>query len=232
MTLWKRDRTAKDADWVEAGTHNLVAADKVDNDDNEWSYTWENQYTKYEYKVEESNVPTGYTSVSNCMDNELGEETSITFTNTLNWQIVKRSASNGTLKLEGAQFSLEGTETTYTGESKTGGAVEWRDSNSLANVSGDFTLKETKAPAGYMIGADWTVNMENGIPRITSTSSTTVKSELVGNIYTFYYDDEILYSLPSTGGRGIYWYLVSGTLLMMAAVLIIYKNKRREVLEN
>lgn len=34
------------------------------------------------------------------------------------------------------------------------------------------------------------------------------------------------YKLPSTGGTGIYWYEISGILLMMAALLIVYKNKR------
>ena len=34
------------------------------------------------------------------------------------------------------------------------------------------------------------------------------------------------YKLPSAGGAGIYWYSIGGMLLMMAAVLILYKNKR------
>lgn len=33
-----------------------------------------------------------------------------------------------------------------------------------------------------------------------------------------------LYDLPGTGSIGIYWYLIGGTLLMMAAVLILYKK--------
>ena len=41
-----------------------------------------------------------------------------------------------------------------------------------------------------------------------------------------------VYSLPSTGGRGIYWYLIGGMLLMMAASLILYKNKCKEVLKS
>ena len=47
--------------------------------------------------------------------------------------------------------------------------------------------------------------------------------------------DEVLYSLPSTGGIGIYWYLVSGTLLMLASALTLYRCKRKsegEVLRN
>ena len=36
-----------------------------------------------------------------------------------------------------------------------------------------------------------------------------------------------LYELPNSGGAGIYWYSIGGTLLMLAAALILYKNKRR-----
>ncbi len=36
-----------------------------------------------------------------------------------------------------------------------------------------------------------------------------------------------LYELPNSGGIGIYWYTIIGTLLMLAAVLILYKNNRQ-----
>lgn len=35
------------------------------------------------------------------------------------------------------------------------------------------------------------------------------------------------YKLPSSGGSGIYWYSIGGMLLMMAASLILYRNKHR-----
>lgn len=42
-----------------------------------------------------------------------------------------------------------------------------------------------------------------------------------------------LYELPSSGGMGIYWYSIGGMLLMMAASLILYRNKHRgEVLKD
>ena len=37
--------------------------------------------------------------------------------------------------------------------------------------------------------------------------------------------DDFLYALPHSGGSGIYWYLIGGVLLMMAASLILYKDK-------
>lgn len=43
--------------------------------------------------------------------------------------------------------------------------------------------------------------------------------------------NNVLYSLPSAGGPGIYWYTIGGMLLMIAGTLVLYKNKRREVLK-
>lgn len=39
-----------------------------------------------------------------------------------------------------------------------------------------------------------------------------------------------LYSLPESGGNGIYWYMIGGMVLMSTAAWILYKNKCREVL--
>ena len=33
------------------------------------------------------------------------------------------------------------------------------------------------------------------------------------------------YELPSTGGIGTFWYTIGGVLLMMAAALMLYRNK-------
>ena len=75
----------------------------------------------------------------------------------------------------------------------------------------------------------WKISVsELGVPTITNEDGTAVNAE--GNLYRFY--NYKLYELPSTGGRGIFWYLISGMLLMMAAALILYKNKCREVPEN
>ena len=37
--------------------------------------------------------------------------------------------------------------------------------------------------------------------------------------------NEKLYELPKTGGTGTFVYTISGTLLMLAAALILYKKK-------
>ena len=42
-------------------------------------------------------------------------------------------------------------------------------------------------------------------------------------IYLTLYNDS--YNLPHAGGIGIYWYMIGGILLMMAAALVLYKYK-------
>ena len=78
-----------------------------------------------------------------------------------------------------------------------------------------------------MLGKPVTFEMKDGVPVKMDDEKAVIKD----GILTFYYANEALYSLPSSGGAGIYWYLFSGMLLMMAAVLIVYKQKRGEVLE-
>ena len=50
-------------------------------------------------------------------------------------------------------------------------------------------------------------------------------------VYTIVVKNEALYELPEAGGLGIYWYTIGGMLFMMAAALILYKNKHGEVLK-
>lgn len=105
--------------------------------------------------------------------------------------------------------------------------------------SGCYKLTETKAPNGYMLlkndiyfkieAGDVTLVNENG--ERLETTPTGWKVESVNGTPTIKIINYEIYTLPSTGSTGIYWYLIGGMLLMMAAALILYKNKCREVLK-
>ena len=155
----------------------------------------------------------------------------VTITNQAKWQLIKYSSSSQDkeIVLQGAKFELKNTNgAVYTGESDENGIVKWKKGNFTGVFpNGTYTLTETAAPTGYMLGASVTFEMKDGVPVKMNDENAVIKD----GILTFYYANEALYSLPSSGGSGIYWYILGGMLLMMAAVLMVYKQKRGEVLE-
>lgn len=171
-------------------------------------------------------------------------------TNTIKqeWKLIKRNANNPAQILGGAEFTLKPTNlsgTTYIGtSSEETGIITWKAGGDVVSViaPGEYTLSETKAPTGFALNEEqWKVKIgKNGvletIPNInnSTTSIDYVKGETADGTITItcYYGDTMLYELPSTGGSGIYWYMFGGVLLMAGAMLITYRNKRKEVLRS
>ena len=58
------------------------------------------------------------------------------------------------------------------------------------------------------------------------------QSDTGNESYVMIIQNEAIYELPSTGGHGIFVYTIGGTLLLMAATLLLYKMKREEVLKS
>ena len=157
------------------------------------------------------------------------------------WDIVKVSASSNDLKLQGAEFSLtdSSTGTTYKGISNAYGKIEWKNADDTAvekMAKGTYTFREVKAPAGYSVSSEtWTIKITaDGFLKTITKDGTEIKAQqttATGTTLHYYYKDEALYALPSTGGRGIFLYMIGGMLLMGGAAWILYKNKREEVLK-
>ena len=104
---------------------------------------------------------------------------------------------------------------------------------------GSYTLSEVSAPPGYVSSEEtWDIEIaSNGALKSIQSgeqeiAEDKVKTEIVNGKETVYYlyENQVVYELPSTGGSGIYRYTIGGALLMMAAALILYKNKSKEVL--
>ena len=157
----------------------------------------------------------------------------VTITNQAQWQLIKYSSSSQDkeIVLQGAKFELKDTKgTVYTGESDENGIVKWTENDQTFTgifPDGLYTLTETAAPTGYALGDPVTFEMKDGVPENMNNETAVIKD----GILTFYYANEAIYSLPSSGSSGIYGYLLGGMLLMMAASLIVYKTKRGEVLK-
>lgn len=165
------------------------------------------------------------------------------------WAICKVSSSDNNLTLGGAKFTLtkEGEETpSYYGFSNSDGYVGWFEKENPTEddgpimflPDGTYVMEEIEAPSGYQkTDEKWTIVIENYalkeirdgdgniVPEMKSVTreATTIKRYL--------FENDIVYDLPSAGGPGVYWYTLSGTLLMIGAALIVYRQKRkREVL--
>ncbi len=170
---------------------------------------------------------------------------------TYTWKIIKKSSTRDGRVLEGAVFALETDSAKnpleiYYGKSNADGEVEWftdrgcTDDKKLQESIGEgsYTLKEVEAPSGYVLSAEiWNLTIkEDGDIEVSGCSrpeGEVIQKETSGTATTVtltFYNDVELYELPSTGGIGTTWYLIGGTLLMLAAALILYKNKRGEVL--
>lgn len=110
---------------------------------------------------------------------------------------------------------------------------------------GTYYLRETKAPAGYALLAEPIVitvsknineNPAEGEAKVSVKVDVDFNMDVWSNEQYLTYDagtgtftivvpNVLLYELPSTGGIGTYWYTIGGTLLLMAAALVLYKRK-------
>ena len=173
---------------------------------------------------------------------------------TADLDLIKTSVS-GT-KFDGAEFKLykkndkgeyELQKFAYTDES---GKDQTRETIQVINTdgseaelknlqSGQYYLEEVKAPEACMLLADkiyfkqekGKITLTDKGGNVLADSPTMWTLSGTDGKYTLTVKNEILYSLPSAGGTGIYLYMIGGMLLMFAAVWILYKNKCKEVLE-
>ncbi len=92
---------------------------------------------------------------------------------------------------------------------------------------GDYMLTEIRSPEGHALIRGPVAFTLNPDGTVTSKSSEWAGVEAAedGKNIILTIKNEKLYELPEAGGPGIYWYSIGGTLLMLAAALILYKNK-------
>ena len=148
-----------------------------------------------------------------------------------------------TTYLKGAKFKLQKKNTT-TGK--------WEDETSYVDIevdngtkvelnnlrNGDYSLTETKAPDGYSkLGSSIYFKVENGTVTLTGENGKPLgegfelwQLDTRSTTPVLTIKNQKLYSLPESGGNGIYWYMIGGMVLMSTAAWILYKNKCREVL--
>ena len=222
----------KDLTWKIQGTYYLLAEDH-DLDDRPWTKIIGDLSTAYEYKIEEIDTE-GLAYISDVTGSQ---EKGFTIQNTLTWSVKKMSeqlADEEQVPLAGAEFELksqDGKDIIATGKSGDDGIVTWTPAKGvdLNYLNGTYIIHETKAPNGYVLSdKDWTLTFDSGL--LTQVDGEDVKGNATDGVVITLTNTKI-YKLPSTGGPGIFVYTIGGTLLLMAAALLLYKMKREEVLK-
>ncbi len=210
------------------------------------------------YTVIEKNEVINETTGEKLFDRYYSKVEGTTITNQLKykWTIVKVSSSEGNPELDGAEFELRresDNKVMYYGRSETRGELKgdiyWYtgtpDNKYQTQVTrftpGAYILSETKAPAGFALSnEEWKLvfEIEDSAPTVTkivngkavSLTSDEMSLDQKTLEYTFVFENTPIYELPSTGGFGIYVYMLGGVMLMTFATFVLYKNRRKEVL--
>ncbi len=171
-------------------------------------------------------------------------EKKVVFNNKLDkfydWQLKKTTQTGN--PLAGAYFELKPqTGKSYYGVSGEDGVVKWYDSqrsrqrakdDNLEVQPGEYVLIETKAPEGYAKSEDqWQIKVDEHNCMLTNAKENLTQEMIEENgvhhmIHTLTFTNAVLYTLPETGGRGLYINIIGGVLLMIGAALLLYKTKR------
>ena len=123
----------------------------------------------------------------------------------------------------------------------------WYTDNQFENpaseiASGVYTLRETSAPAGYAkspVTMNIEVDEENNIQIdgkevVNNPKAGIYKNSTIDNAtnvetitYEIYFANEAIYTLPKTGGTGIFVYIFGGMFLLMTGILYIFAGRRK-----
>lgn len=154
---------------------------------------------------------------------------------------LKKVSQNGTDAIAGAKFELarKQEDTTFKIINASFEVENGSDKIELKDLTPGvvYRLAEKEAPTShillsepiYFIAKDGAISLCD----VSGNSVTNNQNDMWwldsdGDVLTI--KNNMLYDLPSAGGSGIFWYLISGTAFLMTASLILYRMKRKEVL--
>ena len=98
-------------------------------------------------------------------------------------------------------------------------------------LPGKYLLVETKAGTGYSLPADpWRIEISSTGKdvEVYKTNTTEIQPTTTGSMNAYQIENARIYSLPSSGGPGIYGFTISGVAFITAALLLFINNKRKE----
>jgi len=163
---------------------------------------------------------------------------------TYNYALQKVDGNNSNAPLAGAKFAIQNSSGNYLAWTSTNGwtvATGLSDPNLYTVTSatgatnaivsfnglagGNYSLVEVSAPAGYS-------QLTAAIP-VTISATTTADANTAGGGagYSIQVVNSLAntFTLPGTGGMGIYLYTIGGVLLIGAAIVLFTRNRKRKV---
>lgn len=133
-------------------------------------------------------------------------------------------------KLSGAEFALYKVDTSGNEIQVNSYTSGQRGNISIKNLPiGQYVLRETKAPTGYVKSAEpWNITVANDRTITVKYDGKDVASKPDNNKTIYQITNTKVYSLPESGGPGTYGFTISGVAILATALLLFIKNKRRE----
>ena len=242
--LKKLPRGIYEVEEVETSADYEIDSAEVDNTKTDCYSTEDTQKVRFSlgYKLDDNN------NVINVIDASYkhiggGQKGVTTYTNKLKTaNLDLKKTDNNEAPLTGAKFKLEkqvgdNNWVQIKPENSDEGfeVLNGVDNIELNNLRyGAYRLTEVTAPSGYMLlSSPICFTVSNGTVKLTNAEGTassmwTLTTNSTIPVLTI--KNQKVYTLPSTGGNGIYWYMISGMVLMSTAAWILYKNKCKEVL--
>lgn len=133
-------------------------------------------------------------------------------------------------KLSGAEFALYKVDTSGDEIQVNSYTSGQRGKISIKNLPiGQYVLRETKAPTGYVKAAEpWNITVVNDRTITVKYDGKDVTPKSDNNKTIYQITNTKVYSLPQSGGPGTYGFTISGVAILATALLLFINNKRRE----
>ncbi|MDU2654496.1 MAG: SpaA isopeptide-forming pilin-related protein [Clostridium perfringens] len=153
--------------------------------------------------------------------------------------IDKVDAINPEIKLSGAKFSLYTNDENYKNNKKLvrnginyyliseklsndKGRLEWENLNSGEEYK--YLIQETEAPKGYTVsGKEILFHFKDNIALIDNENDVKALASINGQVISI--KNAKIYKLPSSGGIGVYPFLLIGTLCMALSLIYSFNSK-------
>lgn len=133
-------------------------------------------------------------------------------------------------KLSGAEFVLYKVDSSGNEIQVNSYTSGQRGKISIKNLPiGQYVLRETKAPTGYVKAAEpWNITVANDRTITVKYDGKDVTPKSDNNKTIYQITNTKVYSLPESGGPGTYGFTISGVAILATALLLFINNKRRE----